>query len=210
MIRTLSLIKRRADIERSDFREHYETVHAPLALPHMTGLVRYVRYHLEEELFGEVAFDVISAFWYRDAESAGRMLEVLQGPAGQPILEDELTFMDKPANTFFSVSERMLAEGEEGDVHDWLLVRRPDGVERTDASRRLVRDHLPELMGPAPRFALLRDAFPVDGRPPRYDAVLQIVRDDGGPFDTGVARLEAAGWQVAGVRTRRFETDLGA
>ena len=30
MIRTLSLIKRRPDITRDAFREHYETVHAPL------------------------------------------------------------------------------------------------------------------------------------------------------------------------------------
>ena len=62
MIRTLSLIKRRPDIERAAFREHYETVHAPLALPHMEGLVRYVRYHLEDELLGDVGFDVVSAF----------------------------------------------------------------------------------------------------------------------------------------------------
>ena len=45
MIRTLSLIKRRPDITRDAFREHYETVHAPLALPFMDGLERYVRYH---------------------------------------------------------------------------------------------------------------------------------------------------------------------
>ena len=130
MIRTLSLIKRRPDITRDAFREHYETVHAPLALPYMDGLVRYVRYHLEAELFGAVGFDVVSAFWYRDAESTAKMMDVLASEAGKPILEDELTFMDKPANTFFPVSERWLvpesaAEGaaSEGDLHDWILVR---------------------------------------------------------------------------------------
>lgn len=210
VIRTLSLIKRRPDIDRDAFRSHYETVHAPLALPHMSGLVRYVRYHLEAELFGTIGFDVISAFWYRDADSTAKMMETLASPAGKPILEDELTFMDKPANTFFPVSERMLAEGDEGDVHDWVLVRKPEDVDRSDASKRLVRDHLPGLLAACDslRMALVRDAFPVEGRELRYNAAIQIGSDGIVGLDAWAEGLEAEGWAVAAVRTRRHETDL--
>ena len=122
MIRTLSLIKRRPDITRDAFREHYETVHAPLALPYMDGLVRYVRYHLEAEFHGTIGFDVISAFWYRDAESTAKLMTILASDEGKPILDDELTFMDKPANVFFPVSERMIEKGEEGEAHTLSLI----------------------------------------------------------------------------------------
>jgi hypothetical protein len=114
VLKTISLISRKPDLPRAAFREHYETVHAPLALPHMTGLMRYVRYHVEEEWVGEFESDVLSAFWYRDAESAGEMMKTLAGEAGKPILADELTFMDKPKNTFFPVSERHLDLGKSG------------------------------------------------------------------------------------------------
>lgn len=210
MIRTLSLIKRRPDITRDAFREHYESVHAPLALPYMEGLERYVRYHLEGELLGEIGFDVISAFWYRDAESIAKMMEILGGEAGKPILEDELTFMDKPANTFFPVSERLLVEGEEGDVHDWVFVRKPETLDRSDASKVLVRDHLPGLMEACEglRFALLRDAFPMAEGELRYHAVVQLGSDGVVGLDTWAGKLEAEGWRVAAVRTRRHETSL--
>ena len=210
MIRTLSLIKRRPDITRDAFRDHYETVHAPLALPYMEGLERYVRYHLEAELLGEVGFDVISAFWYRDAESTAKLMEILASDEGKPILEDELTFMDKPANRFFPVSERLLVDGEEGDVHDWVLVRKPEALDRSEASKVLVRDHLPGLLKACDglRFALLRDAFPVAGGEIPHNAVLQVGSDGVVGLDAWAAKLEDEGWGVAAVRTRRHETSL--
>ena len=210
MIRTLSLIKRRPDITRDAFRDHYETVHAPLALPYMEGLERYVRYHLEAERLGEVGFDVISAFWYRDAESTAKLMEILASDEGKPILEDELTFMDKPANRFFPVSERLLVDGEEGDVHDWILVRKPEALDRSEASKVLVRDHLPGLLKACDglRFALLRDAFPVAGGEIPYNAVLQVGSDGVVGLDAWAAKLEDEAWGVAAVRTRRHETSL--
>jgi hypothetical protein len=210
MIRTLSLIKRRPDITRDAFREHYETVHAPLALPYMDGLERYVRYHLEAELVGEIGFDVISAFWYRDAESTAKLMEVLASDAGKPILEDELTFMDKPANRFFPVSERLLVDGEEGDVHDWILFGKPEALDRSDASKVLVRDHLPGWMKACEelRFALLRDAFPTQGGEIPWNAVLQLGSEGLGGLEDRTAALEDEGWRVAAVRTRRHETAL--
>ena len=216
MIKTLSLIKRRPDLGRDDFRKHYELVHAPLALPHMTGLIRYVRYHIDEDLEGildpqaGVGFDVLSAFWYRDAESTAQMMETLQGEAGKPLLADELTFMDKPANTFFPVSERMLVKGEEGDEHVWVLVRKPEGMSRYDASARLAGEYLPKLLErlEGVEFALLRDAFPIDGGELRYNAVLQVRAEHVGGLENWSLGVREAGFSVTAVRTTRHETDL--
>ena len=216
MIKTLSLIKRRPDISRDQFREHYETVHAPLALPHMTGLVRYVRYHVDEEFEGQsgdgVGFDVLSGFWYRDAESTAQMMETLQGEAGKPILADELTFMDKPANTFFPVSERMLVAGDEGDEHLWVLIRKPDAMSRYDASARLADVYLPKLLEriEGVGFALLRDAFPVDGGELRHNGILQIRAEHAGGLEAWSLGMRESGYVVTAVRTTRHETDLPA
>ena len=211
MIKTLSLIKRRPDLERSAFRDHYEGTHAPLALPFMTGLVRYVRYHLEETLFGEPGFDVISAFWYRDSDATTKMMERLESEEGRPLREDELLFMDKPANRFFPVSERPLVEGEEGDSHVWVLVRKPEDVSRFDASARMVRDHWPRLEAGLGEvgYALLRDAFPVEGGALPYHSVLQLGASSTSSLPAWSESLQAYGYEVLAVRTRRHETALG-
>ncbi len=216
MIQTLSLIKRRPDLERAAFRNHYETTHAPLALPLMTGLVRYVRYHLEEELLGEVGFDVLSAFWYRDAEATRTLMEALQGEAGKPILADELKFMDKAANTFFPVSERVLIDGEEGDEHVFVLVKKPESVSRYDCSAKLLADHWPRLLEGFEQveFAFLRDTFPMRGDDRgedadlRYNAILQVRASRQSGLTDWASSLESLGYEVTAVRARAFETEI--
>ncbi len=216
MIKTLALIKRRPDLDRSVFRDHYETTHAPLALPLMTGLVRYVRYHLEEDLLGEVEFDVLSAFWYRNSEAVSQTMAVLEGELGKPVLEDEQKFMDKPGNLFFPVSDRMLRTGEEGDEHVFVLVQKPADVSRYDCSARLMTDHWPKLLGgfEEAEFAFLRDAFPmaanetVEQGELRYNAVLQVRARRYVGLEEWAAGLEASGYRVTAVRARRFETNL--
>ena len=230
MLKTISLISRKPDLDRAAFREHYETIHAPLALPHMTGLMRYVRYHVEEEWVGELESDVLSTFWYRDAESAAEMIKTLSGEAGKPILADELTFMDKPKNTFFTVSERHLESQKGGKMSKpnneaeesiFVLLRNPKGQSRYDSSARLVLEDWPKLVsacGPF-EFALLRDAFPVEGAGDggaedglRYNALLQLGSADVDAARSGLeqwsASLMAEGYEVAVVTTRRFETAL--
>ena len=210
MIRTLSLIKRRDDLDRDAFRAHYESVHAPLALPLLTGLERYVRHHVTRERVGALAHDVLTAFWYRDREATRAVFAAIEGEAGRAIREDELTFMDKPANVFFAVSERLLVRGDACEDSLFVLVRRPPETSRFDASRRFVLDHWPELLAECDgvQFALLRDAFPVDGGALPWDAVLQICASSTDGLDAWAARRMADGWGVAAVETRAYETAL--
>jgi hypothetical protein len=95
-MKTLALIARRRDIDRAEFRDHYEEIHAPLAVRTLLeGTTRYVRHHLREELFGRPAFDVVTGFWYRDAAAAIEIMRRTETPVGDAIRRDELTFMDK-------------------------------------------------------------------------------------------------------------------
>jgi hypothetical protein len=211
VIPILALIKGLPELSRDAFREHYEKIHCPLALEQVDRLERYVRYHVERDLHGAVHFDVLTAFWYPDEKEVNRVLELLAGEAGAAIRADELTFMDKPANRFFPVSERRLAAGEEGDEHTFVLLSRPGGMSRFECSKGLVRDHWPALckrLVSPPTFALLRDAFPMDGREPPCDAVFQIRVDDEGGLARWLRSLEAEGFGVRAVRTRRHETTL--
>lgn len=128
MIRALALIARRGDITRDAFREHYETVHVPLALPHLTGLRHYERNHIVEVLDPEEpGFDVLSQFGYADAEaiaSVGTMLA--SSAAGEAIRRDERTFMDTQKNVFFEVHRRAHRVAEPRDaVKVAILVEAP-------------------------------------------------------------------------------------
>lgn len=211
MLETMALIKRRDDRSREAFREHYERVHVPLALPILTGLQRYVRYHVIANRLGDFAFDVLTSFGYRDRSAAERVFANLASEAGRPILEDEQRFMDTAANRFFAVSPRCWQDGCEGDEQLFVVVARPVRLERSEACARLTREHWPRLLDAlaAPRFVLLRDAFPMQGGDLPCDALLQIEAEEAA---AGLARwskhLEAEGYRVAAVETRRFETPI--
>jgi len=112
MIRTVSFIQRRSDLNREQFRQYYETKHAPLALPKLSGLEHYVRNHVIREGGARaIAFDAISEFEYHDEAAFDAMLDMLEGPEGTILRADELHFMHKPGNSFFRAQrDRILGD----------------------------------------------------------------------------------------------------
>jgi hypothetical protein len=197
MIKVLALIKRLPTVERKAFRDHYENQHVRVATPLLRHLVRYARHHVEEELFGDVDFDVVTSFGYPDKGALDAMFATLASDAAGPILEDERRFMDKPSNRFFEVSER-------------VFVARPPEETRTELSRRLVRDAWPALLERARglRYAIVRDAFPMAGRPLAFDGAMQISVDSGVDVRGFASALSEQGTRVVAIRTRRFVTPV--
>jgi len=115
MLKVVALIKRRADLARPEFRQHYEEIHAPLALRHIDQFRRYVRNHVTAEVVGGPAgFDCLTELWYADQSALQRVLTYLQSAAAEPIRRDELSFMAKQENLFFPVEERLVYEGGAG------------------------------------------------------------------------------------------------
>ncbi|MBI4516553.1 MAG: EthD domain-containing protein [Deltaproteobacteria bacterium] len=112
-MKIIALIVRRHELARAEFRRHYEEVHAPLALRHFDQFSGYVRNHVAEEIAGGPAgFDCLTEFWYRDRAALAGVLAYLESPAAEPIRRDETTFMDKAANVFFPVEEKIVIAGD--------------------------------------------------------------------------------------------------
>lgn len=212
-MKTLALIARRPDRSRVEFRDHYEQVHAPLAMRTLLeGTTRYVRHHLTKTLFGRPVFDVVTAFWYRDAAAAAEIMRRTEAPAGEAIRRDELTFMDKPANTFFAVSERVVrgAEDRGAALAAIALVRRPAGEEAAHFVESYERDQVPRLLDAtrAPVWCLQNRALRFGPDEPAFDAVTQLHA----AADVGLAQwakeLAATGAGVVVVTVSEHESKL--
>jgi len=109
LIKAIALIKRRSDISREQFARHYEEVHAPLALRYFRDWKAYIRNHVVETLRGgEPTFDCISEFWYSDWKGIEDTVKFMASAAAQPLRDDELSFMDRPGNVSFMVSEQVI------------------------------------------------------------------------------------------------------
>jgi len=104
MINTLAHIYRRPDISRDQFRAHYESRHTRLAKRLLPNFDYYVRNHMIETTAPERAPDVISEFIFNDDNKLATTLAILSDDRGREILDDELTFMDKPRNELFTIT----------------------------------------------------------------------------------------------------------
>lgn len=77
MIKSISLLTRKAGMTHAQFVEHWVRVHAPLAHP-VPGLRRYVQSHIVEERTRpdipttDVEIDGIAELWYDDREAMAR------------------------------------------------------------------------------------------------------------------------------------------
>jgi uncharacterized protein (TIGR02118 family) len=212
-LKTLALIKRRPDITRDAFREHYEQVHAPLAIETvMAGTKRYVRNHLRDVLHGEPRFDVVSAFWYQSAESALSILERLTAPVGEAILRDERTFMDKPANGFFAVVE----QHEEGDeraeatLRVVVLAAAPGGVDAEPFAAEFEERYLGPLRDAVRdgSWCLHHRVVPVNRDRPDYDVVTQIHAGSDAGLVEWARKLAGTGARVVVATVSEHESEL--
>ena len=212
-MKTLALIARRKDIDRDEFRDHYEQIHAPLAVRTLLeGTTRYVRHHLREELFGRPAFDVVTGFWYRDAAAAALIMRRTETPVGDEIRRDELTFMDKPANAFFAVTEHTVrgAEDRAAGLAAVALVRRPADSDAAHFAEIYEKDSLPALLDAArePVWCLQNRALRFGPDESAFDVVTQIHAAG----DAGLAKwaqsLAASGAHVVLATVTEHESDL--
>jgi hypothetical protein len=212
-MKTLALIARRKDIDRAEFRDHYEQIHAPLAVRTLLeGTKRYVRHHLRDELFGRAAFDVVTGFWYRDAAAAVEIMRRTQTPAGDAIRRDELTFMDKPANTFFVVTEHAIRGGEDraAGLAAVALVRRPEGQGLAPFVEGYEKDWIPALLDAAraPAWCLQNRAQRFGAADPAFDVVTQIHAAGDAGLAAWAQSLAKSGAEVVIATVSEHESDL--
>jgi hypothetical protein len=211
MIRVLAFMRRLPGVTRDAFREHYETVHVPIALPFLTGTAGYVRHHVREEIHGAPGFDCMTRFDYPDGAALKAVFEQTEGPQAEVIRRDERTFMDKPAIVFFPVEE---AEGwgTPGPEASRLLlcVRRPGSEEAAAFRARFQQRALPALRASAgaagwcrPHWAL---ADLAQGR--GFDLVAQLSEASAGEIAAWARGLSAEGVAVIAARISVHETPM--
>jgi EthD domain len=103
MSKNIALLSRRAELTRAQFRDYYETRHAPLAIGYFP-FTRYVRNHLLEA--DDIGFDTVSEFWSDDL--AG-LAALMQTEVGELMRADEQRFMDRAQIRSGAAEEHLLA-----------------------------------------------------------------------------------------------------
>ncbi len=105
MHKSIALIKRKPGMSRAEFRDYYETHHAPLGQRHF-NFARYVRnYPKVSEDAPEPPYDVIVEFWFEDEAAFTRAMAFNLSPEARLFREDEARFMDTQFITGFTVEE---------------------------------------------------------------------------------------------------------
>jgi uncharacterized protein (TIGR02118 family) len=174
-------------VSRPAFREHYETLHAPLALRYLRCFRRYVRNHVVAAVPVEPPFDALSEFWYDDERDVEAVIDLLTSPAGETLREDEARFMDRAGIRIIRVTEELLfgpARATESGVveKEALLLHRAPGVSAA-AFRAGVAQVCATLLEPrSTGFVRLQLDLPAtpDAEPLACDAVLTAWPDVSG------------------------------
>ncbi len=214
-MKNFALIPRRPDHTRTQFRDHYENVHAPLAMATvMEGVTRYIRNHIARELYGAADFDVVSGFWFRTAEAGRALYERFQGPQAERIVADEKRFMDRPSARIYAVEEDTIlgAENPRADLLLMALLGAPEDEAHEDFVRDFERRALPALLDAtrAPVWCLQnRVRTTVEGAP-IFDFITQVHADgDAGLADWAREEQKRAG-RVLLLQVETCETEIPA
>jgi hypothetical protein len=115
-MKMIALFRRKAGVTPEEFREHYETRHAPLAMrlfPYFKDYRRnYVRHDLAHTRAGggdplaRLDFDAITEITFADKAGYDRMMRDMTDPAIKAEIDAcEEQFMDRAATVVFLVDE---------------------------------------------------------------------------------------------------------
>jgi len=210
MIRVHAFMVRLPDVSRDEFREHYEDVHVPTALPLLGGTTRYVRHHVREELHGAPPFDCMTLFEYPDAATVAAVFARIAGPEAAAVHADEDTFMHTPSNFYFPVEEGLdwHAPGARAAREVALVcARRPTGEEAAFFRARFASEALPRLRSALDQPAWLRAAWPQPATA-RYDASVLLGAARVGGLAGAARELERDGAQVIAARVTAHATEM--
>ncbi|MES2498641.1 MAG: EthD domain-containing protein [Pseudomonadota bacterium] len=115
-VKSIALLRRRADISREAFIDYYETRHVPLIQSLLPGIVEYRRSFpdFEGAYVNDGAapfdFDVVTELWFTDRATYDRaMARVADPEIGARIAADEENFLDRSGTRMFLVEEKISA-----------------------------------------------------------------------------------------------------
>ena len=112
-VKSIALLRRRADLSQAAFVAYYEERHAPLILSLLPGIVEYRRNFVNRE--GAFAsdgaapldFNVVTELWWESRAGYDAAMEVAtRADVAERIATDEANFLDRTATRMFLVEER--------------------------------------------------------------------------------------------------------
>lgn len=108
----LLFMKRKPGMSVGDFREYYESCHAPLAKKYSSGISKYIRRYLSPQPHPETGpceelpFDVITELWFDDeALYKGTLGYLTSTKMPEEIIEDEKNLFDRSSFRIATVVE---------------------------------------------------------------------------------------------------------
>ena len=110
MIKSLSLLTRKAGMTHEQFTRHWVEIHAPLALA-VPGLRRYVQSHIVEERTrpdipaSDVEIDGVAELWFDDREAMAR---ALASPEARALHADGALFIGRIKT--FTMEEKVIID----------------------------------------------------------------------------------------------------
>jgi uncharacterized protein (TIGR02118 family) len=110
MVKGIAMLKRKPGLTQEEFIKHYEEVHVPLVLKHLTSIKRYVRNYVISTVvtppgLEELEFDCITEQWFDDMQGFQAMMDFAASESGRVIRDDERSFLDRKKTTYVLVEE---------------------------------------------------------------------------------------------------------
>lgn len=92
-VKLVALMRKSKSLSRSEFRAHYESVHAPLIWKTMPGIKSYRRNYFQETVSG---FDVITEIHFLNMDDFGKAMAASADEAAwAPVSADEEFLFDR-------------------------------------------------------------------------------------------------------------------
>ncbi|HVN37043.1 MAG TPA: EthD domain-containing protein [Myxococcota bacterium] len=212
MIRVHAFMVRLPSVSRDEFRDHYEQIHVPTAMPILGGTRTYVRHHVREELHGTPPFDCMTLFEYPDPATIAAVFARVAGPESAAVHADEDTFMHVASNFYFPVETGPAWQATpERSAREIALVcaRRRSGEDRERFRERFVSETLPRLRNALSDPACLQVFWP-QSPDARYDANVLVGASRVAGLAQAARELERDGGELVAARVSVHATEMGA
>lgn len=110
MIKSISLVHRKAGLTREEYNRHWKEIHGPLAAGLIPGLRKYVQNHFIAVPGFEYEGDGIVEMWYDSVEDFRKSLDFVQSKAGSELAKDGDSIADMKKGFLWVVEEHVIKD----------------------------------------------------------------------------------------------------
>jgi uncharacterized protein (TIGR02118 family) len=143
MIKSLTLLKKKAGLTREEFLRHWKEIHGPLAAKMIPERRKYMQCHPIGIPGVELEIDGIAEFWWDDLKSYQNYITWRKSKEAKVLVEDEKKFIDMSTMVRVFVEEKVIVEGESLIMKSFHMLKRKAGLTREEFLRYWKDKHGP-------------------------------------------------------------------